>query len=381
MQIQNLPRPKETVPVWEVVDLYERTGKLDPPQVQEILDGYRAKLVAGGKREEDLVRANLDDAASALLRGVLIPDPGEVFVAGDYNAIELRGAAWVAGEKGLIETMLRREDPYCIMAEKIYGRPCSSKKDPIRQVGKVVVLGCGYQLGAVKFGAYAAASGIDLEAAGVTPQECVSSFRDLYPKIAGERTGDFTEDGQPIRTGGVWGKLNTAALHAMEDGYARVGPIRFRKKGSELHMILPAGRPIVYREAEVREVVPSWEKGKKNPKTKQAVVYLHPRGYYATLYGGKLLENAVQGLCRDLLMYAKVAVYEAGYKPRFDVHDELVASVLNSSQGRDVMRIMSTPPPWASGFPILVEADMMPRYAKTAPPGFESFKYQDGLPV
>lgn len=406
MQVHNLPRPKETVPVWDwrvedkktgvvygegigLTTLYETTGRLEPTSVQEILDAYYAALVASGKSPAHLEKATLDDAASAMLRATLLPDwdgvptRPDVFVAGDYNAIELRGGAWVAGEESLLKVLRARGDVYCQMAEKIFGRKCNDKKDPIRQVGKVVVLGCLYQLGEKKLATYAASMGVDLAAAGTTPRACVQAFRDLYPEIAGQRTGDFTEDQQPIRKGGIWGKLQVAALQAAEQdpGSARpvsVGPIAFIRRGADLHMLLPSGRPIIYRNARVEMVVPVWEKDKANPRKREAVVYSSPRGFRNILYGGKLLENAVQALCRDLLAWAMVQARAAGYKVRFHVHDELIASVVGAAQGRDVMRIMSTPPDWASGFPILVEADMMTRYSKQRTPGLDSFVCEDG---
>lgn len=405
MQIQNLPRPKETVPVWDwsvkskdsqsgagkaglgIIGLYESTKTLDPAIVQEILDHYYDALVWSGKNPEHLERATLDDAAAAALRGVLVPDgfgtdDPDILATGDYNAIELRGGAWVADEQKLVEMFAARKDVYCMMAEQIYGRPCTSKKDPIRQVGKVVVLAGIYQQGSTGMATYAAQSGIDLAAAGTTAKQCVIAFRDLFPKIAGDRTGEYNEEtNEPYRKGGIWKRLEYGALEALITGSAKVGRIRFKKVGRELHMILPSGRPIVYREAEIEGVVPWWEKGKPDPRKKEVVTYLSPRGFRTTLYGGKLLENAVQGLSRDILVVAQMRTQEAGYKVRFTVHDELIASVRNETQGRDVMRIMSLQPDWADGFPILVEADMMPRYAKSGPLGWASFNYENGREV
>jgi DNA polymerase len=389
MQIHNLPKPKPAVPVWELIDLYEREGAatrgrlgraFDPARVQEILDAYYPKVLAKDPFAE---KATLDDAASALLRGTLLPDEGEYFSAGDYNAIEFRGAGWAADEDKIMQYFRDKVDPYSMMAQKIYGRLPTSKKDPIRQVGKITDLGCLYQLGEKKFGIFAASQGADLEAAGTTPRACVLAFRDEFTKIAGERTGDDTEDGQPIRRGGIWGQLHAAAIRALEDARGNphtVGPFKFQKVGGSLALFLPSGRPIYYRKASIEQVVPVWEKGKANPRTKAAVVYTSPRGnkFRNYLYGGKYLENAVQGMCRDLLAAAMVEVRRHGMRVRFHVHDELVVSARTEKEARDAMAIMSTPPAWARDFPILVEADTMPRYAKTAPPGWKSFNYENG---
>jgi DNA polymerase bacteriophage-type len=387
MQIHNMPwttvMRTGLVPVWELLDLFRDTGRLDPDRVQEILVAQAAKLTAKRLLDEPdfegYAPANLDDAASAMIRMTLLPEKDEFFSTGDYNAIELRGSAWVADEEPLLEMLRHKKDPYCVMAEKIYGRPCVNKKDPIRQVGKVVVLGATYQLGERSFAVYAASQGVDLEAAGTTPRACISGFRDLFPEIAGHRTGEFTEDGQPMRRGGIWSRLQVAAIKAVESRRpVRVGRLTFRMVGTELHMVLPSGRPIVYRDAELEWVTPAWERGKKDPKKRESVVYTSPRGYRDVLYGGKLLENAVQALCRDLLAWATVECARAGIKVRFHIHDELVCSVRTKGEAREAMRIMSNPPAWADGFPIVVEADMMPRYAKSAPPGWESFVAENG---
>lgn len=126
MQVQNLPRPKKGVPVWDLIRQYEATGRLEYEAVRGMLsDG-----------------ATTDDAASALIRGIFLPDEGQVLLAADLSSIESRVLAWLAGEESLVKTFTDFGCPYSLMASKLYGRAVTSKKDPIRQVGKVIVLGC-----------------------------------------------------------------------------------------------------------------------------------------------------------------------------------------------------------------------------------------------
>lgn len=381
LQIQNLPRPAQGVPVWQLLDLYNETKTLEPRATQEILASYFAKV---SQKDPNVTLATLDDAAAALIRGTLLPDENEFFSAGDYNAIEFRGAGWLAEEQAIMDFFIRGVDPYCTMAAKIFGRPCANKKDPIRQVGKVVILGSTYQMGPTKLTVYAASLGVNLEAAGTTPQECTNAFRDMFPGLAGRRErGEYTDDNSPIRRGGIWADLQAGALKAADEssgngGFAQVKRVSFRRVGPDMHMMLPSGRPIIYRNAKIENVIPSWEKGKANPRLRQAVVYTSPRGWRNTLYGGKLLENAVQAISRDILVDAMIRCVKEGLRVRFHVHDELVVSARTSAEGHRAMQIMSTPPTWASDFPLLVEADTMPRYAKTAPPGYESYNYKNG---
>jgi hypothetical protein len=399
--ILNLPKPKQAVPVWDwevkdskkevvgrgpgLVTAFEDARKalpenvaarIDPAKAQEILDQYYRTLRMVDPNVEP---ANLDDAASALLRCTVLPDDGEFITAGDFAAIEFRVAGEMAGSPDIIKIFVDKLDPYIFLAESIYGRKALGKKDPIRQTGKVGILGCGYQMGERKLAAFAAAMGVDLAAVGSSPRAVVQGFRDQFPHLAGWRTGDLTPDGQPIRKGGIWNDLNYGAIRALQDGRAKVGPIKFQRRSGDLLMWLPSGRPIVYRSARLDEVVPEWEKGNKDPKTKLAVTYVSPRGFRNYLYGGKYLENAVQATARDLMVSARVKARAEGIKVRFDVYDELVTSTKTEEQGLRAMAILSTPPEWwPAKIPLVVEADTMPRYAKTAPLKWKSWVFENG---
>lgn len=60
-------------------------------------------------------------------------------IVADYNAIEARGTAWLAGAKALLSVFQRDEDPYLYQACHIYQVPQGTftKKDAVqRQLGK-----------------------------------------------------------------------------------------------------------------------------------------------------------------------------------------------------------------------------------------------------
>jgi DNA polymerase len=50
-------------------------------------------------------------------------------------------------------------------------------------------------------------------------------------------------------------------------------------------------------------------------------------------YGGKLTENAVQAIARDLLVHAMFNLEEAGYKIVGHVHDEVIIEILETLAG------------------------------------------------
>ncbi|WFD55459.1 DNA polymerase I [Escherichia phage Ioannina] len=83
-------------------------------------------------------------------------------------------------------------------------------------------------------------------------------------------------------------------------------------------------------------------------------------------YGGKLTENIVQALCRDILAWAMPGVEAAGYEIVLSVHDELITEVPDTDDytTEELCRLMCDLPVWAKGFPLAAEGDIMYRYRK-----------------
>lgn len=281
IQVQNLPRPKETVPVWDLVNLFVATGRLDPDTVRTMLE---AKYQSALKYNPHTSRSTLDDAASALLRTIFLGDP--MLAMADYSAIECRMLGHLAGQESLVQMFWNDVCPYSDMARRIYDRAPLDKKDPIRQVGKVVVLGAGYQLGHKKFGVYALANGIDLSKAGTTAEQCIEAFRGAFPEIAGHEVSQY--NGKPVRRHGLWHRIDEAAKQAMEHGKSACGDIRFHYDGDHLRCRLPSGRFLTYRNARMDMVWPAYE----TEQQIESITYFSSRGYRAALYGGKLCWGA-----------------------------------------------------------------------------------------
>jgi DNA polymerase len=82
-------------------------------------------------------------------------------------------------------------------------------------------------------------------------------------------------------------------------------------------------------------------------------------------YGGKWCENAVQGLCRDLLAGAMLRLEAKGYPVVLSVHDEAISEVpLGHGSIKEYEAIMSEQPGWALDFPITAEGNRGVRYSK-----------------
>jgi DNA polymerase len=353
MQIHNLPRGLSGLDVEALASLHDQ-GQLTYEAVEQAV--------------APIPNATVDDALSSLVRLTLVPALGKVFLIADFNAIELRGTAWVAGERNLLDQFAAGQDVYCHMASRIFGRPVVKGDKTERNVGKVTCLGAGYGMSSHKFALYCAAQRIDLAAAGTTADACIESFRAAYPAVAGQPAGVL--NGRIVRKGGIWNQYNSAALRAvLERATVRAGRCTFTRNGADLVIALPSGRDLIYRHCRVEDRIPGYVYLLGLPeKLKPTLVYDGPRGE-AALFGGKITENLVQAICRDLLCWAMLRCEQAGLPVTAHVHDELICEVptVAAEAGlRQMVALMSAPPPWAADFPIVVEGFASPRYTKAA---------------
>jgi len=387
IQPHNLPRPKEGVDTWALIALYEREGALPYDQVRALLP-VDARGVDGKLLYPYL---SVDDAASALLRGIFLPDEGDTLAAADLANIEARVLAWCADEKWLMEAFWDGADPYLAMAEKIVGprdrwpsypdpvtgKPLPVKKHPYRQIlGKIPYLAAGYQGGANAIALYAAGMGYNLADYGTSGQIMMKAYRCLHSKIAGEYVGDH-DDGRPRFRGGLWADVNAAAIMCVQDcveTYA--GRCRFSMAAGNLICTLPSGRRLVYRSAELRDVkdtVP-WD---SEGRPVWALTYWSPRFGRKYTYGGSLVENIVQAISRDVLAHGMVMLEDAGMPVVLHVHDELV-STTKPDRLPDFMRCVTTCPPWLTDFPLAAEGSCMPRYSKSPKPPEKDVTWRNG---
>ena len=134
LQVQNLPRtyisPAEQEDYRKIVKLHD--GKM-----------------------LEMLCSNVNDLLSQLIRTVLVPAPGCVFIDADFSAIEARLIAWLAGEDWVLDGTTGKI--YEATASKLFHVPFESivKGNPnyrYRQRGKVATLALGYQggIGAMK---------------------------------------------------------------------------------------------------------------------------------------------------------------------------------------------------------------------------------------
>lgn len=287
------------------------------------------------------------DVISRMLRGAIIPDDGCEITSVDYSAVELCGVAWLAGQDDLVEDLRKKAKIYERMAGRIYGiDPATVAKDSReRWIGKQVILGCGYQMGYQKFWRMCLGYGqrVDVDLA----DRAVRTYRDTYTAIPA-----------------LWYELNDAAMLAVRFPGRLVSAaqdrIRFKLDGIWLRMRLPSGRVLRYAYPKIeiderfdREGIVYWG---VHPKTK--------RWGKQRTFGGRITENAVQGLCRDLLMDGARRLERSGiYRPTTRVHDETVVNRrLGQGSIAHMQELLCELPAWAGGFPLTSEGWTGERY-------------------
>lgn len=344
VQAHNLPRD---VPPTETVDLI----------LEHVRNGEADAI--------DMIYGSPMTVLSRCLRGFFVPAPGKLLVGGDYSAIEGRGTAWIAGEEWKLKAF-RAADAgtgpgiYELTASKILNRPVEQIDSRQRQAyGKVPELALGYQGGVGAFQTMAKTYGVQVDDA--TADEIKRVWRGEHPK-----------------TKAVWYALQDAAINAVrrpgevfQAGHPS-RPVKFKKVGSFLWCLLPSGRalcypsprllPGTYGEQLTYMCVPSPDDKKKG----KIIADPHNTATWARVatYGGSLLENIVQAVCRDLLAEAMLRLDGEGFSIVLHVHDEIVCETAIRSSAPSMEKIMSEVPAWAKDFPIAVKCEATTRYGK-----------------
>lgn len=349
IQVQNFPRPR-------------KLSKDDDQQakcVDEICD-----LIAKGDREGlDIFYGPVMDALADGLRGMLIAPPGKDLIAVDFNQVEARVLAWLAGEESVLEVFRTHGRIYEHAAADIYGCDIHDVTKEQRQIGKVAVLALGYGGGVGAF--QSMAKNYFIKVPDPQADEIKQAWRLAHPKIVN-----------------YWYDVERAAIAAVREGgkQAAGAPGRevvFKKSGSFLWCRLPSGRVLCYPYPEMRVVTTPWGEEKdaltymtvvSNPKAK-IIEDPNSNGTWKRIstYGGSLAENVTQAAARDLLAEAMKRLDAAGFEIVMHVHDELVVEVDEASDEGTLKRveeIMAEVPSWATGLPLAAEGWRGKKYRK-----------------
>lgn len=361
VQPQNFPRGI-------IKDIYEAIRQIESCELEDL------KMLYG---------ENLMPLFSSVLRGMFVASKGHELFVEDFSAIECRVTWWLANHEAGLNMFREGRDPYKEMAAHIYGKGILEITDGQRQVGKAAVLGCGFQMGGKKF----VTSAWDVYRAEVTSEIgklAVTKYRELHWPV--------TE---------LWENVQNAAIAAVENPEMRyrAGKLLFFVAGRFLCIQLPSGRRLRYCDPFI-----SWDKTVSLEKDGDRIYASNvenlraalDKGYRRTgefqskrlnywavnhmarrdqcvipkwtkekTYGGKLVENAVQAVARDLLAAALLRAEKAGFKVLMHSHDEAVSEAPKGKfEVEDYRKIMEVLPAWAEGLPVKSSGWKHTRYRK-----------------
>lgn len=285
------------------------------------------------------------DLIASLLRACVVPSPGHVFLDADYNAIEPRVVAWLAGCDRTLDAYRAGKDLYVMDAAVALRVPESQiAKKQRNSIGKPCRIGFAYGLGGAKFADYAEGYGATLtEDEG---KAIIAAMREAYPAIPA-----------------FWKALEKAAKGAINEPgrcFAAGPHIQFGMKNGHLRMRLPNGRQLWYRNARIVQRPAPWDHTRMLDNIEYAyqdqMTHQWTRG---TTYGGSLAENATQAVSRDLLVHAMFNCEARGLPVVLHVHDQILAEV--PEVGADPVALESAMcdlPSWAAGLPVKAEASV-----------------------
>ena len=293
---------------------------------------------------EDLLFDNVAELCSSAVRGALVASPDHKLVVSDLSNIEGRVLAWLAGEDWKIKAFADFDagighDLYKLAYAKSFGKEAGDVTKDERQIGKVQELALGYQGSVGAFSSMAALYGVFL------PEEEVKGIVEAWRKAH-------------KATVSLWYDLERAVKDAIREPEKRfeVRDLSIGYKDNWLRIKLPSGRYLCYPNAGISEGSIVYEGVNQYTKKWETI----------ETYGGKLVENVVQAVARDVLASGMVRAEAAGYAVCLHVHDELITETPDTDAYSvdELSRIMSTNPGWSMGLPLAAAGFETHRYKK-----------------
>lgn len=366
VQTQNMKRGDAKTQA-HMFDFLEHPAWLLPPilEPQDAGEIIERAGVAPWRLEADMRFMRPLSSLSQSMRGFIKAPPGKVIRAGDYSQIEARVNAWLARAESKLNNFRQKMDLYVAFASTMYHTPYEdffeedqegklvvreALKDK-RQIAKSAELGCGFGLGGPKFQEYCDNSDIfiDLETAKAT----VATWREANPEI--------------VR---LWGRMEACAIAAVNspgEVYSLGGTgVKFYTwyVDTERYWLvieLPSGRALHYYRPKVGLT-------ERFGRTKEQLTFRkewNGKSFRESTYGGKITENVVQAIARDIMVEGGANVEAAGYETIMLVHDEVVTLTDKGVGSEDELcRLMVKQPEWITDLPVTAEGKSMERYGK-----------------
>lgn len=294
---------------------------------------------------QNLKREDPDDPENTgILRKAILAPKGYEVVVVDSGQIEARFNGWFWDQHDLLDAFRDADagkgvDAYCRFASKIYGRAITKKDKLERFVGKVAVLGLGYQMGWAKF-----QNTLALGSMG----PAVFLEQDVCKGIV----NTYRRENQMIVRG--WKLCSEVILPGMARGVPGQHKCISWDKD---HILLPNGVKLKYPKLKLE----------RNPDTDWDEWTYERKGERVKIYGGLLCENIIQALARIAVAEQMLAIAKMGWRVVTMTHDEVVTIARKASAPkcfREMTKVMRTPPKWAPDIPLWSEGGHEINYSK-----------------
>ena len=312
------------------------------------LDFARSLVRQGDLDEFEMNYANVTQVLSELIRTAFVAEPGKTFHVCDFSAIECRVIAWLASEDWVLDVFRTNGDIYCANASKMFKVPVEKhgQNAQLRQKGKIATLALGYGGGV---SALEAMGGSKLGLTEDEEKEIVKLWRDSNPRI--------------VR---MWAVIEKAAITAIKTGESVTvyRNIVIGKRWGMLTITLPSGRTICYPRAEVETEYNDGWRGDHDIIEYEGLNQTTKKWGKVRTYGGKLTENIVQAVARDILGIVILRAKAANLNIVFHIHDEIIVEATPDQTLADVEALFSKPIDWCRDLPLKGAGYTTPYYLK-----------------
>lgn len=323
VQFQNMVKPRKEV---------------SPEDLFNLIDKSMSK-------QSDLEDANALQDLSSCIRAMIVPAKGNEFYIVDYSSIEARITMWLSNCDRGLQAYANNEDLYETMAAQIYKTHNITKAQ--RDLGKQAVLGCGYGMGHKLFRAVCAQANVIIDEK--QSKHAVDTYRSFFREVKAS-----------------WYELEQAARNAMHTKKAvpcMDGRIHYKYKNGNMYCRLPNGRIITYRKFHTYVDVEKQQKGFL--PTLAYTTVKEGKLCVVDTYGGKLLENIIQAIARDVFADRCLDVEnKLNLLPVLLLHDELVLEIIKGFDCSKIDMLLCKVPTWLRGCPLDVGGEVKDRYCK-----------------
>lgn len=320
---------------------------------------------------QNFERMDKNDPRKGSIRQAIEAPSGSLLVGGDASQIECRFNNWFSGQDDITEAFRQGADVYSLFGSKVYGRKLDRKKNPEDEtpgfISKTCVLALGFNTGFIKLGGALLrgekgppvqftredmsklnvdptqffANPKNIEQIMAQPSRLNDADKLVHYAVANHFVEMYRRDSDKVVAN--WGYWNEVIGMMMRGYRGVIGPFDILEIVED-GIRLPSGLTMWYRDLR-------WDK-------KEGYSYRSKRGERTKIYGGKLVENYTQALCRIIVADVMRQLDKEGLHIVTMEHDAIIGVCPERDApywDQRLLALLSTPPSWAPGLPLTAD--------------------------